>query len=900
MTLSAGTRLGPYEIVSPLGAGGMGEVYRARDSKLDRDVALKILPESFAHDPDRLARFEREAKTLAALNHTHIAQIYGLEQSGTGSALVMELVDGEDLAARIERGPIPIDDALPMARQIAQALEAAHESGIVHRDLKPANIKVRPDGMVKVLDFGLARLGAIAPTEGPHALGAMEAVTSPAMTMHGAILGTAAYMSPEQAKARPVDRRADIWAFGCVLFEMLTGRRAFEGEDVTDTIASVVSKEPDWSRLPPATPPSVRLLLRRCLEKNTNQRLPHIGVARLELDDSALTMPGGAPPRSARRGRWMAAAVPIALAIGIAAGWWGASRLTSSAPAPAYRASLVFLPREAGLAAVAPTARFAISPDGRQLVFVGTTDGVNRLWLRSVSDLAARPLADIRGGGGGAPFWSPDGNRVAFFSNGQLQWVDVAGGAPAPIAESSAFRQQMAPGTWNADGIIVVSRGATLARIPAMGGTLEPLTTLDTAAGETFHAYPHFLPDGQHLFYTAYKGLTPVAVYAIRLDRPSERQKVMDGGSNVQYADRTLLYLRGNALVAQPFDPSSRTLSGEPAVVVDSVLANIAIHFAGAFSASRTGVLVHQGTGGQGLDSPYGVTALIWRTPSGAVHSLVDDPETYRHLSIAPDGRRALVTTFDARGRSDLWMIDLARGVRTRVSLTLQPTQLSGAVWSGDGSSFVVNLAKGEKFDLYRKPADSTSAEELLLADERSKLPLSMSRDGRFLLFDTVSAETGGDIWVLPLDAPTKAVPFVSTASFERFAQFSPDGKWVAYASNDSGPTEIYVRGFPDGPPPVRVSTSGGDVPRWSRDGHQLFFYNSGKMMAAGVKTTATTLDVTSVTPLFDCRPPDGFRRLFYDVMPDGRFLMMTPTTDAVPASLTLTVNWPQFRHPGR
>jgi Tol biopolymer transport system component len=718
----------------------MGEVYRARDSKLDRDVALKILPESFAHDPERLTRFEREAKTLAALNHTHIAQIYGLEQSVLGSALIMELVDGEDLAARIARGPIPMEDALPIARQIAQALEAAHESGIVHRDLKPANIKVRADGLVKVLDFGLARLSVIGPTEAASASSAAAVVTSPAMTMQGAILGTAAYMPPEQAKGKPVDRRADIWAFGCVLFEMLTGRRAFEGEDVTDTIASVVSKEPEWSCLPPTTPPPVRLLLRRCLEKNASQRLPHIGVARLELDDSTLTMPGGAPSRRAPTGRWMVAAVPIVLAIGIGAGWWAASRLTSSQAAAAYRASLVFLPREASLSLVAPTARFAISPDGTKLAFVGTTDGVNRLWLRSLTDLTARALADVRGGSGGAPFWSPDGTRVAFFSNGQLQWVDIAGGAPAPIAESTAFRQQMAPGTWNADGVIVVSRGATLARVPSKGGALEPLTTLDTSAGETHHAYPHFLPDGQHVLYTAYRAFTPVAVYAIRLDRPSERQKVMDGGSNVQYADRALLYLRGTALVAQPFDPSRRALSGEPAVVVDSVLTNIALPFAGAFSASRTGALVHQGTGGQGLDTPYAATALVWRTPSGATHSLIDEPETYRSLSIAPDGRRALVTRFDERGRSDLWMMDLARGVRTRVSLTIQTSQLSGAVWSGDGTSFVVNVAKAQSFDLYRKPADSTSAEELLLADDRPKTPLSMSRDGRFLLFDTIGS----------------------------------------------------------------------------------------------------------------------------------------------------------------
>jgi Tol biopolymer transport system component len=367
----------------------------------------------------------------------------------------------------------------------------------------------------------------------------------------------------------------------------------------------------------------------------------------------------------------------------------------------------------------------------------------------------------------------------------------------------------------------------------------------------------------------------------------------------VQYADRALLYLRGNSLVAQPFDPSRRTLSGEPAVIVDSVLVNLAIHFGGAFSASRTGTLVHQGTGGQGLDTPFTSTSLVWRTPSGAAQTLIDEPGTYRHLAIAPDGRHALVTKLDARGRSDLWTIDLARGVRTRVALTLQPGQLSGAVWSADGTAFFVNLS-GQGLDLYRKPNDSTSAEELLLADERVKMPLSISRDGRFLLYDTVGADTGSDIWVLPLDAPDKGTPFVRTPYFERFAQFSPDGKWVAYASDDTGANEIYLRAFPGGQTQVRVSASGGDVPRWSRDGSQIFFYSSGKMMAAKVKITAATPEVTSVTPLFDCRPPEGFRRVFYDVMPDGRFLMMTPTADALPTSLTLTVNWPQLRRPDR
>jgi len=900
MPLTSGTRLGPYEIVAPIGAGGMGEVYRARDTKLDRDVALKILPESFAHDPDRLARFEREAKTLAALNHAHIAQIYGLEPSSVGSALVMELVDGEDLAARIARGSIPLDDALPIARQIAEALEAAHESGIIHRDLKPANIKVRADGTVKVLDFGLAKLAATGPISAPDGLGATAAVTSPAMTMQGMIVGTAAYMSPEQAKAKPVDGRADIWAFGCVVFEMLTGRRAFDGEDVTDTIVSVVSKEPEWSQLPASTPPSVELLLRRCLEKNPKQRLPHIGVARLELDpSSAIKQRAALPAHRAVARPWMVAAAAMLLAIGIGAGWWGASHLMPNAAAPAYRASLIFLPKEASLAQVAPSARFAISPDGTQLAFVGTTAGVNRLWLRSLNELTARPLGDVRGGG--APFWSADGKHVAFFADDQLMRVDIAGGVPTPIAENRALRQQMRGGAWNVDGVIIVTSGSTLARVPANGGTLEPLTTLDTSAGETFHAYPHFLPDGQHLLYTAYKGLMPIAVYAISLDRPSERQKVMDGGSNVQYANGALLYLRGNTLVAQPFDLTRRTLSGEPAVVVDSVLPNIAIQFAGAFSASRTGALVHQGPSGQGLDTPFASTILVWRTPTGATQTLIEEPDMYRHVAVAPDGRHALVSTFDTRGRGDLWLVDLARGgLRTKVSLPIQPNQLGGAVWSGDGQAFVVNLATGQGLDLYRKRTDSTSAEQLLLADDRSKIPSSISHDGRFLLFDIVSTETGSDIWVLPLDAPAKAAPFVSTPYFESFAQFRPDGKWVAYSANDSGTSEIYVRSFPGGQTTVRVSTSGGDVPRWNRDGTELFFYSNGKMMAANVKDTAATLEVTSVTPLFDCRRPEGFRRMFYDVMPDGRFLMMTPTGDGLPTSLTLTVNWPQLRPTNR
>lgn len=527
--------------------------------------------------------------------------------------------------------------------------------------------------------------------------------------------------------------------------------------------------------------------------------------------------------------------IPLTLALGIAAGVWGASRLRSPSVAPTYRASLL-LPRDGSLAQIAPTGRFAISPDGTQLVYAGTSEGSTKLWVRSLRESTSRPIADLRGAGAGGAFWSPDSRRIAFYSDGRLLKVEAAGAAPVVIAESSGFRQQPQPGTWNNDDVIVVSHGGTLVRVSASGGPLAQLTTLDEAAGETFHTFPQFLPDGRHLLYTAYNGLTPIAVYAISIDRPSERQKVMDGGSNVQYADDKLLYMRASTLVAQPFDVTRRTLSGEHSSIVDNVLFSIAIHFGGAFSVSQTGVLVHQATVAEpGLEAPN-VTRLVWRAQTGAEQTLISDPSVYRHLNIAPDGRRALVTQLDERGRADMWTIDLVRGVRSRVALTTPPNQLSGGVWSADGQSFVVNLGKEGGLDLFRKPADATSGETLLLSSNRSKMPMSMSRDGRFLLFDTANAETGGDVWVLPIDSPDKAAPFMNSLFSERFAQFSPDGKWVAYVSDESGRQEIYPRAFPGGQTQVRVSVNGGDVPRWSRDGRQLFFYNSGKMMAATVK----------------------------------------------------------------
>jgi Tol biopolymer transport system component len=890
MSLPPGTRIGPYDVVGPLGAGGMGEVYRATDTNLKRQVALKVLPAALAADTERLARFQREAEVLAALNHPHIAAIYGLEKSGEVTALVMELVEGEDLAQRLTRGAVPLDDALPIARQIAEALEAAHEQGIIHRDLKPANIKVRPDGTVKVLDFGLAK--ALDPADS-HSAGNQAnspTITSPAMTMRGVILGTAAYMSPEQAKGKPVDRRADIWAFGAVLFEMLTGSRAFDGEDVTETIISVITKDPDWSRLPPSTPPAVMTLLRRCLEKHAPKRLPHIGVARLELEapgpvpGAAATPPAAAPLKGSRIGVLGWAGMTVALAAGIAGGTWWASRTAPAVPASIYRSTLL-IPSEQSLIGNAPSNRFALSPDAAHLAYVGMNGQTRQLWLRALDGTTAQIITGTLGAS--SPFWSPDSRYVGFFAEGKLLKVDRAGGSAETIGQSPFFAENV-QGSWGTGNVIIVGarniRGEGLQRISAMGGTLEPLTSPDPSRGEDRHSFVHFLPDGRHFLYVAYQGIAPIATYVATLDRPGERVRLMEGGSNLQVAQDALIFMRGNALVMQPFDPATRTLSGETVTIADPVLTNTAVPFGGAFSVSAAGALAYQSAT---LESGIGSRGhkLVWRTRSGAEQVVIDDPSDYRNLSVDSEGRRAVVSQIgDQAGRANLWIVDLARSVRRRFTFG---TADRAGVWLPDGKGVIFTAAKEGRIDLYRKSTDGTGTESEVLSDERPKASLGVSRDGRFLLF-----ETGDDIWSLPLDGAAKPAPFVATEFEERYAQFSPDGHWVAYTSNESGRLEIYVRAFPGGAGLVQVSPNGGDLPRWSADGTELFFYNDGKMVAASVGTSGGRFDITSVTPLFDCRRPDGFRRMFYDVAPDGRFLMMAPDSAPGPTPLTLVVNW--------
>jgi serine/threonine protein kinase len=720
MTLSPGSRLGSYDIVAPLGAGGMGEVYRATDPNLGRQVAIKVLPEDVAADADRLARFQREAKTLASLNHPNIAQIYGLEKgdlSGAGQvgirALVMELVEGPTLADRITQGPVPLDDALPIAGQIADALEAAHEQGIIHRDLKPANIKLRPDGVVKVLDFGLAK--TVEPT-GALSAGVTQSptITSPAlMTGAGVLLGTAAYMSPEQTKGRAADRRSDIWAFGCVLYEMLSGARPFEGEDINETIAAIRRASPDWTRLPADTPLSIRRLLRRCLEKDRRERLPDIGAARLDIKEAQANVdvdpaaPVAAASPSHRRLAtlgWALASVMTVVALGLAGTMY---RWPATPDTRVYRSSIVPHANLSG----DPASRLAISPDGRRLAFLAPGGGnYTMVWVRALDGATAQSLAGTEGAT--HPFWSPDSRFIAFTAGGKLKKIEAAGGPALTICDSESFGR----GTWNRDDIILFSprRLGPIHRVHAGGGTPEPVMPLDANAGETAHRHPYFLPDGRHFLFTAYQAIVPAGLFVTSMD-DTRRTRLMDGGSNAAYAQGFLLFLRDGTLLAQPFDAGTLTLTADARPVAEGVVTQP--ERAGTFSVSETGALVYQTSG-------VGDRQLAWTNRQGTVTGTVDSRRAgYQTVELSPDGTRAAASVIaDTGDAEDIWVIDLTRSVPMR--LTTDPASDRFPIWSPDGSHIVFQSNRRNGiFDLYQRPASGAGADEVLWADGEYKVP---------------------------------------------------------------------------------------------------------------------------------------------------------------------------------
>ncbi|MGD0697638.1 MAG: protein kinase [Terriglobia bacterium] len=896
MVLTSGAQLGPYEILSPLGAGGMGEVYRARDTKLNREVALKVLPEAFAANAERMARFEREAQVLASVNHPNMAAIYGLEESTAVRALVMELVEGPTLADRIAQGPVAIEEALPVAKQIAEALEYAHEKSIIHRDLKPANVKVTPEGTVKVLDFGLAK--ALAPdTSGTHL--ANSPTISIAATQAGVILGTAAYMSPEQAKGKIVDRRTDIWAFGCVLYEMLGGKQAFEGETVSDVLAAVIMKDPDWNALAADTPAGIQKLLRRCLQKDPKQRLRDIGDARIAIEETlsgtgdaeadlvpAQGRPQGPPLQPWRRALpWAAALLCVGLAGVFAIGYFRAI----SVPARSVR-SYILPPEKTTFAFEAKTGTPVLSPDGRKLLFAARNSaGVERLWIRPLDSAAAQPLEDTEGAS--FPFWSPDSRFVGYFAQGKLMKIDTSGGPNQTVCDAPSGRG----GAWSLDGRIVFTpeRLAGLEQVAAAGGTPTPLVPLNRSNQQLTLRWPVFLPDGHHFLYFAGNPLSEVAastngIYLGSLDG-KDRKFLVQADSNALYAPPGfLLFLKGATLVAQPIDTRRLELTGEAVPVAEEV-ANPRDYRLGHFSVSQYGDLVYE-LGGQDREQ------VAWLDAGGKQLGEVGEPGTIQDLRLSPDGE-TLAEVAPAGKNVDLWLLDLARGVRTR--FTFNPAEDMSPAWSPDGTKIAFSSMRSGQFDIYVKPTNGTGTAQPLVQDNARKFVDDWSGDGRYLAYmrDSPQGKNGSDIWILPLFGDKKPFPFLASPFNEAQASFSPDDRWLAYVSDESGKFEVYVVPFPQGNGKWQVSTGGGGNPRWRRDGKELFYVSpADELMAVEVREKSGSLEVGNPRTLFRTNSVAAYRInsvAAYDVAPDGnKFVVLTQPAQSSAQPITLVTNW--------
>jgi eukaryotic-like serine/threonine-protein kinase len=882
-----GHRIGAYEVLAKLGEGGMGEVYRARDTRLDRDVALKILPESFAGNPDRLMRFTREAKTLASLNHPNIAAIYGIEER----AIVMELIEGEDLSSRIARGRLPLDEALAIARQVVDAVETAHDAGIVHRDLKPANIKLRADGTVKVLDFGLAKAveyagsGSGVDSAGSGGAPALQAhgptVTSPAMTALGQVLGTAAYMAPEQARGRPVDRRADIWAFGVLLYEMLAGRSCFAGESVGDVMAAVIKDAPDFDVLPDDLPQPLLRLLRRCLEKDPRKRLSAIGDARWDLEEAADPVASIRPePHPTRTwAPWAIAALAGAVAV------WAVST-PPAAMLPAAEGLLsIALPAESSLVTDdTPQNTYGplvVSPDGRHVVYVAPAGRRTQLFVRAMTELAPRALPGTEGAR--LPFFSPDGLWVGFFADDRLRKIPLAGGTPVTLAEAP----DGSGGSWGPNGEIVFAPAASsgLFAVPDGGGTPRRVTSLDPVRGDDVHRWPQVLPGGRSVLFTvdawsretsemAIADLTTGGVRIVQQDASLARYVPGASGGAGQ-----LVFVQDGDLMAASFDPRSDEPAGPPVVVLEGVRA-------GQFDVSASGTMVY-------VPAPAVATdySLVWVDRQGKETPINDLPRGYEDLHLSPDGRRVAVTV-EERGPDQpahVWLADTARGTVTRFTFdgfSRDP------VWAPDGQSIVFGSKRGDGiFGLYVQPLDGRTPAELVWP---SPIPIwpdpqSWTPDGRTVVFSTKGAETSDDIWTLSLDDRT-AHPWLATPAAEWGGRLSPDGRWMAYNVTESGRTSVYVQPFPGPGAKQLVSVRGGINPIWSPTGRELFYREDDAVLAVDVDTSAGFTAGRPVV-LFSGRYRLSGRD--FDVSPDGtRFVMMRTDAPRTTETLHVLLNW--------
>jgi serine/threonine protein kinase len=884
VSLSAGNKLGPYEIIAPLGAGGMGEVYRARDTRLDRTVAIKILPAHLSSDPMQKQRFEREAKTISSLNHPHICVLHDVGHQDGIDYLVMECVEGETLAKRLEKGPLPLDQVLKFGAQIADGLDKAHRSGIVHRDLKPGNIMLTSTG-AKLLDFGLAKL-AVPPTTGATLTTAAMQTTP--VTQEGTIVGTFQYMSPEQIEGKELDGRSDIFSLGAVLYEMLTGQRAYPGKTQLSVASAILEKEPaPINSVKPLTPAPLDHAIRRCFAKDPEDRWQTARDVAIELkwiadsgSQSSAAIPG--IPRSKYSAQWTVAALALTAILAAALGILYArrpvpdARVTRTYIKPMSNSSFVFSGTAAG---------FALSPDSRLLAYVASTpDGKSVLWLRPLDSLQAQHLPGTEGAA--YPFWSPDSRFIGFFAGGKLKKIEAAGGPPFTICDASDGRG----GTWNRQGDILLtpSVNTTIFRVSSSGGPLTPVTAWAPDKNETTHRWPYFLPDGRHFLYWSGSVFAPRetltnSVMLGSLDS-KESKFLLHSHTNGIYASGHILFMRQYTLMAQPFDSRSLQPTGDAIPLADPVQEGRSVA-KGVFSASEDGLLTYV-EGASGSDRQ-----LEWFDRSGKQGGAVPGADAYASVRISPDGKK-LAYYLDSAGY-DVWTYDLVRGVKTALTFGSGAGQGNNyPVWSSDGRRIIYSSYRNGSYGLYQKASDGSGTEELLLeAVGRIRFPTDWSPDGKTLTY--IEGALGGwAIWMLPLDGQRKPYLFHASQYAEREAAFSPDGKWVAYCSNESGDYKVYVVPFPGPGGKWQVSPEGGCGPRWRRDGKEIFYISSdNKLTATEVKSSVSSFEVGATHALFATRAYGVFGR--FDVSADGQRFAIPYEAGQPSAAITLVTNWP-------
>jgi eukaryotic-like serine/threonine-protein kinase len=940
MPLAPGTQLGPYEILGPLGVGGMGEVYRARDSKLGREVALKVLPAAFAADTERMARFRREAQVLASLNHPNIAAVYGLEDgslsedkppavhldpnssarapivSGTPPALVMELVEGPTLAERLKLRRFELEDSLPIARQIAEALEAAHDRGIIHRDLKPANVKIRPDGVVKILDFGLAKA-----VQGDPASSDLQ--NSPTIshmpTMAGTILGTAAYMSPEQAKGKTLDRRTDVWSFGCVLFEMLSGKQAFSGETSTDILADVIRGEPRWQELPATTPPRLAELLRRCLQKDTKQRLQAIGEARIAVEQtlaeikvvanssietmtaavsassfqspnaagsvSSIAAPSQVTASAATRESSVFPWILSAIFAGLAA-WLSYGSFThEKTPAPAIVTQI--LPPEGQIFALTGNEAGppVLSPDGSYLAFVASdAEGIRRLWFRALNDPKAQLVA--RSEGATEPFWAPDSRTLGFFARQTMFRISLAGGGLQGLLNQINSRGA----AWGPGGRILFTPnpGLGLSQIPDSGGTPQQVTHDDPRLHLPGRRWPQFLPDGRHfLCFARSDVLSQSGVFAGTFD-DAPLKLIFHSDANAVYAPPGyLLFVQQGSLMAQKFDVQTLAVSGQAVPIAAHAEINPIIYRA-IVTASNTGLLVY-GTGTQAAGS----IELRWMDRTGKILATVGDSAEYTDPHLSNDGQKLAVSIDSGEGGNNLWVLDSQRGTRSRI--TFGSGSNGTVAWSPDGKTLIYGSNRSGVFELFEQPADGSGEAKRLTASKNPEISPTWSRDGRFIAYVERPADPSGypEIHVIPRSGDQKPYSLLHPSYEVSHPTISPNSKWLAFSSSETGDPEIYVVPLAGGTGKWQISAKGGVEPTWSPSGNEIFFLSpENKIMSAQITETNNSVAASKIETLFQVSLNSNSLSV-YDVAPDAtKFLVLSVSANRKPEALTVVNNW--------